>query len=79
MHRIRFVNQKPCDLTKVSIPTLVLAAAALDAWPGPRTAQSRPPALAASPSGLGGPLCGAPLVFCICPMPPAPTKQARGR
>ena len=32
------VNQEPCDLTKVSNPTLVLAAATLDAWPGPRTA-----------------------------------------
>ena len=58
MHRTRSVNQEACDHFKASNPTLVLAAATRDAWPGPRTAQARPPAFAASPASLGAHLCG---------------------
>ena len=56
MHRTRFVNQEPCDLIKTANPTLVLAAATRDAWPGPRTAHACPPAFAVSPSNLGASL-----------------------
>ena len=62
MRRIRFVNQEPCDLTKVSGPALVMDTAALDAGPRTRTASARPLALAAPPPFLtvsGAPLCGA--------------------